>query len=263
VTRPGTDGADDPGGRPPHTHDSRTSDSAGQTFGGRSLEATGFEADDGSADEALVIARANPTDERAWMAALARSRFLVPVLAVPGEVEEVDGRLVEKTSDMAMVTLTSPEGQRALPVFTGMAALQAWDEKARPIPVEPTRAAQAAIAESCDVIVVDVAGPDAFVLRPSMLYALAQGRDWLPGHEDPFVAQSVAHALAREEDVLDHELVSGEPAGHGVFGIRLVLRPGLRADEVQALATRVGERLATDGEFRARVDGVSFILAGG
>lgn len=252
---------------PPHTHDSRTSDSrlsdsAGQTFGGRSLDPTGFETDDGSADEALVVARANPADERAWMAALARSRFLVPVLAVPGETEQVGERLVEKSSDMAMVTLTAPDGQRALPVFTGTAALQAWDGNARPIPVEAARAAQAAIAESCDVIVVDVAGPDSFVLRPSMLYALAQGRDWLPGHKDPFVAQSVAHALAREEPVLDHDLVPGEPAGHGVLGVRLVLRPGLGAEEVQALATRVGERLATDGEFRARVDGVSFILAG-
>ena len=252
---------------PPHTSDSRTSDSrtsdsAGRAFGGRSLDPTGFEADDGSADEALVLARADPADERTWMAALARSRFLVPVLAVPGETEEVDGRLVEKTSDMAMVTLTAPDGRRALPVFTGTAALHAWDEKARPIPVEAPRAAQAAIAESCDVIVVDVAGPDAFVLRPSMLYAVAQGRDWLPGHEDPFVAQSVAHALVREEAVLDHDLVPGEPAGQGVLGIRLVLRPGLSAEELQTLATRVGERLATDGEFRARVDGVSFILAG-
>ena len=246
-----------------HSHDAHSHDSAGQSFEGRSLDPTGFERDDGSADEALVIARADPADERTWMAALARTRFLVPVVAVPGEVEEVDGRLVEKTSDMAMVTLTAPDGQRALPVFTGTAALQAWDEQARPIPVEATRAAQAAITESCGVIVVDVAGPDSFVLRPSMMYALAQGRDWLPGHHDPFVAQSVAHALADEDLVLDHDLVAGEPAGQGVLGIRLVLRQGLRAEEVQALATRVGERLATDGELRVRVDGVSFILAGG
>jgi hypothetical protein len=262
VTRGNVDDAGGAPTGPPHTHDPRLSDSAGRTFGGRSLEATGFEADDGTADPALVVARANPGDERAWVAALAGSRFLVPVLAMPGEVEEVDGRLVEKTSDMAMVTLTSPDGQRALPVFTGTAALRAWDERARPIPVEATRAAQAAIAESCDVIVVDVAGPDAFVLRPSMMYALAQGREWLPGHEDPFVVRSVGQALALEELVHDHELVAGEPAGQGVLGIRLRLRPGLGADEVQELATRVGERLATDGEFRARVDGVSFILAG-
>ncbi|MFN2319084.1 MAG: SseB family protein [Dermatophilaceae bacterium] len=236
-------------------------DSAGQVFAGRSLDATGFEHDDGTADEALVIARSDPSDEHGWMRAVSRTRFLVPVLAVPGEVEEIDGRLVEKTSDMAMVTLTAPDGQRALPVFTGTYALTEWDESARPIPVEAARAAQAAITEQCDVIVVDVAGPDTFVLRPSMVWALAQAQDWLPGHEDPFVAESVARALIEEELVVDHDLVPGEPTGQGVLGIRLVLPTGLRTEEIQALATRVGERLATDGEFRARVDGVSFILA--
>lgn len=243
-------------GEGPHTHDT-----AGRLFAGRSLDPTGFEHDDGTADEALVIARADPSDERGWMAAVVRTRFLVPVLAVPGEVEEVDGRLVEKTSDMAMVTLTAPDGQRALPVFTGTAALHEWDETARPIPVEASRAAQAAITEQCDVIVVDLAGPDSFVLRPSMVWALAQEREWVPAHEDPFIAESVARALAVEDLVVDHDLLSGEPAGRGVLGIRLVLPTGLRAEDIQALATRVGERLATDGEFRARVDGVSFVLA--
>lgn len=242
---------------------SHTHDSAGQTFAGRSLDPTGFEADDGSADEALVVARANPADERSWMAALARTRFLVPVVAVPGEIEEIDGLLSDKTSDMAMVSLTAPDGQRALPVFTGTYALTAWDESARPIPVEAARAAQAAITEECDVIVVDVAGPDTFVLRPSMVWALALGREWLPAHEDPFVAQSVAHALKLEELVQDFDLIAGEPAGQGVLGIRLVLPTGLTAEAIQELATRVGERLATDGELRARVDGLSFVLATG
>ncbi len=240
----------------PHSHDS-----AGQTFSGRALEPTGFEADDGTADEALVIARANPSDERGWVAAVARARFLVPVVAMPGEVEEVDGLTVDKTSDMAMVSLMAPDGQRALPVFTGTYALSEWDPRARPIPVSAARAAQAAITEECDVIVVDVAGADTFVLRPSMIYALATGREWVPGHEDPFVANSVARALAAEEEVVDHDLVPGEPAGQGVLGIRLKLRAGLEVEQVQALATRVGERLASDGELRVRVDGLSFILA--
>lgn len=248
----------------PHTQSPaegpRSRDSAGQSFAGRALDPTGFETDDGSADEALVIARANPADERGWMAALARSRFLVPVVAVPGEVEEVDGLAVDKSSDMAMVSLTAPDGQRALPVFTGTYALSEWDETARPIPVEAARAAQAAITEQCDVMVVDVAGPDTFVLRPSMIYALATGREWLPGHEDPFVAQSVAHALVAEDSVLDHDLVPGQPEGQGVLGIRLRLPDGLESQHIQELAIRVGERLATDGEFRVRVDGVSFIL---
>lgn len=240
----------------PHTHDS-----AGQTFSGRSLDPSGFETDDGTASEALVIARADPTDERTWMAVLAHTRFLVPVVAVPGEVEEVDGLLTDTTSDMAMVSLTAPDGQRALPVFTGTYALGEWDPAARPIPVQAARAAQAAITEQCDVMVVDIAGPDTFVLRPSMVWALAQSQEWLPAHEDPFVAASVARTLAREELVLGHDLLAAEPAGQGILGIRLLLPSGLTAETVQELATRVGEQLATDGEFRARVDGVSFILA--
>jgi hypothetical protein len=55
---------------------------------------------------------------------------------------------------------------------------------------------------------------------------------------------------------------SGEhdPAGAGILRVVLSLRAGLDAARVQALATRVGERIATDGEARARIDGLSFTI---
>ena len=90
---------------------------------------------------------------------------------------------------MAVVTLTSPEGQRALPVFSSIAALARWDATARPVPVTSARAAQAAVSERCDVMLLDLGGEHAQVLRPSMVWALAQERPWLPAHEDPFVAR--------------------------------------------------------------------------
>jgi hypothetical protein len=34
----------------------------------------------------------------------------------------------------------------------------------------------------------------------------------------------------------------------------------LSADQVQGIATAVGERLATDGEVRARIDGLAFAI---
>ena len=40
--------------------------------------------------------------------------------------------------------------------------------------------------------------------------------------------------------------------------LRLTLAPGLSQDEVRALATRVGERLAADGETRARIEALAF-----
>ena len=52
----------------------------------------------------------------------------------------------------------------------------------------------------------------------------------------------------------------GMPAGQGVLAVTLELEQGLTAEEVQAIATRVGERLATDGELRARFDGLAFSI---
>jgi len=179
-------------------------------------------------------------------------------MAVDTEIR--DGLRVDGHAEMATVTLTGPDGQRALPVFSGLDALAAWDPQARPVPVTADRAAQAAVAEGCDTMLLDLASPHALALRPSMVWALAMVRDWEPAHEDPVVAAGVAAAVAAEPDVAGHDLGDGEPPASGVLRVRLALRPGLGDEAVAALATRVGERLATDGELRARLDGLSFAV---
>jgi hypothetical protein len=93
-----------------------------------------------------------------------------------------------------------------------------------------------------------------------MVWALAQQRPWEPAHTDPFVARSVAAAVRDEDDITSHVLEEGNPRGEGVLGVVLDLRPGLDPEQVRAVATRVGERLATDGELRARIDGLAFRL---
>jgi hypothetical protein len=235
-------------------------DSAGVPWGGRELTGTGFDDDTGAADPALAEALERPGDEPALMAAVAGARLLVPIVAEPVSVEEVGGLVAEKQTDMAAVTLVAPDGQRALPAFTSLQTLRAWDPQARPVPVTASRAAQAAVSERCDVMVLDVAGPHTVVLRPSMVWALAQQRDWVPAHEDPVVERAVAAAVRPEESVRAHQVGAGQPAGRGVLAVTLELEPGLTAEQVQAIATRVGERLATDGELRARVDGLAFSI---
>ena len=234
-------------------------DSAGIPFTGRQLSGTGFDDDTGAADAVLDQALRNPGDEAALVSAVAAARLLVPVVAEPAEVDETGALAVEKQTDMAAVTLVAPDGTRALPVFTSMASLASWDAAARPVPVTAARAAQAAVSERCDVMVVDVAGPATVALRPSMVWALAQQRDWLPAHEDDVVARAVAAAVRERPEVLEHELSGGEP-GQGVLRVTLELSPGLTAEQVQAVATAVGERLATDGEVRARIDGLAFSI---
>ncbi|PRY63787.1 type III secretion system (T3SS) SseB-like protein [Knoellia remsis] len=224
----------------------------------RDLVFTGFEGDDGSADPAVEAALVGE-DPTVLMAVLATARLLVPIVAEPVETDLSDeGLAVDKRTDMAAVTLVAPDGERALPVFTSAASLAAWDPQARPVPVTSARAGQAAVSERCDVIVVDVAGPVTRVLRPSMVWALAQQREWVAPHLDPFVAAGVARAVAEEPEVRSHSVEEGAPAGSGVLGVVLELVDGLDAPAVQRVATRVGERLATDGELRARLDGLAF-----
>jgi hypothetical protein len=139
----------------------------------------GFAGDDGAADPALRdalsgAAAGGPT--RPGLAALLRSRLLVPVVAVLGEVEyDADGSAHEKTSDMAAVLMRGHDGRRALLAFTGTDALDAWDPSARPVPVTAPQAAQAALAEGADALVVDVAGPAMFVVEGDDLRQAAAG----------------------------------------------------------------------------------------
>jgi hypothetical protein len=249
-----------------HEEQGRPADSAGQAWEGKSIPSHGFAGDTGAADAALVAALAaahgTPDDdvETALMEHVAQARWLVPVVAVAAEVDESGPHAVDTRSDMAAVTLTSPDGSRALPMFTSLESLAAWDPGARPVPVRAAAAAQAAISEECYVLLVDVASPHATVLRPSMLWALAQERAWQPSHRDAHVAAAVRAAVETEPQVVAHRLEAGEPAGAGVLRVVLSLEPGLDAELVGAVATRIGERIATDGETRARIDALTFAL---
>jgi len=240
------------------------SDSSGTPWTGRVLTGTGFDDDRGEADIDLIAALDHPEDETGLMHAVARARLLVPIVAAPSELHDSGEPMVEKlaimsATDMAVVTLTSPDGQRALPVFSSLAALSAWDAAARPSPVTSARAAQAAVSERCDVMLLDLGLGHECVLRPSMVWALAQQREWLPAHTDPFVTQALSRATADEADVIDC-VGESDPVGAGILRVVLRLRPGLDSAQVQALATRVGEQIATDGEARARIDGLAFTI---
>ncbi len=229
-------------------------DSAGQSWQGREVTDTGFGQDDGSADPEVVAAL--QADDRTLMTALASARLLVPIVAEPTEVVQAGELHADKAADMAVAVLVAPDGTRALPVFTSMDSLTAWDPAARPSPVTAQRAAQAAVSERCDVMVVDVAGA-AVALRPSMVWALAMGRPWAPAHEDAHVRAAVAAAVRDEPGVADAECEAGDG---GALRVVLRLHPGLDQAAIGELAQRVGERLATDGETRARIDAVGFAI---
>src|SRR4051794_3693070 len=126
----------------------RPADSAGQAWEGKSIPSHGFSGDTGAADADLVAALAAahqaPDDhtETALMEHAAQARWLVPVVAVASEVDESGPHAVDTRSDMAAVTLTSADGSRALPMFSSLESLAAWDPSAWPVPVRAAAAAQ-------------------------------------------------------------------------------------------------------------------------
>ncbi|WP_153395279.1 SseB family protein [Ornithinicoccus halotolerans] len=251
----------DPGGRFAGHDPRQGADTAGTPWRGRTLQSTGFDDDTGQADPALLAALDHPEAETALVAAVARARLLVPVVAVAGEqVATEAGPPADAGGDMAAVTLSAPDGTRALPVFSSLAALRAWDPQARPVPVPAWRAAQAALQEECTVLLLDLPaaqGSPSATLRESMVRALAEDRPWRPAHQDDHVQRAVADAVASEPAVAGHALDAGPG---GALRITLALVPGLQRAARQQVVQRVGERLAADVEARARLDAVTVAL---
>ena len=134
-------------------------------------------AESGAADPAVTAALAaydRGTGRSAdVVAALAAGRLLVPVVTVPDDAGGSGGIRTDKASHMATVTTTGRDGRRGLLAFTGVESMQRWDPQARPVPVPTRVAAEAALAEGADAVVVDLAGPVVFALEAADLRALA------------------------------------------------------------------------------------------
>ncbi len=229
---------------------------------GKSLPDPGFAGDDGSADPslvaALVAAAADPAELPAVLAALHRSRVLAPVVALLGEQETTTAGLVrDKSADIAVPLLLDGEGRRALPVFTGLAALARWDPAARPVPVAGSRAAQVALAERADAIVVDPAGPTPATLPLPEVRALAEGRGSVPAWDDPRVSTAIARLLADEPAVRGADLA---PCAGRDGRLTVLVDPGT---DHAALAGRVAAAVAALPAVRDGVRGLEVTVAAG
>jgi hypothetical protein len=152
--------------------------------------------DDGSAAPGVAAALSayasgvgGPADV---IAALSAGRLLVPVVAV---LDEADADGSEKASHMATVLTTGKDGRRGLLAFTSTESMRTWNPSARPLPVPTRRAAESALADGADALVVDIAGPVMFSVDAAELRALSSG--WRPvSDEHGGAAWAVAVGLA-------------------------------------------------------------------
>lgn len=240
-------------------------DSAGVPWAGRRLPAGDFAGDDGAADplvaQALQGLVAGTADDRAVVGALAAARVFVPVVAMRGgaqgerhstSADPVASR-GDTQADLALATLTGPDGRRALPVFAAIGSLARWDPLARPVPVPARRAALSAVAEGCELMVLDPAGPITYVVSRGALWAIGAGREWQPAHEDEQVRAELERVAGAEPAVLGVRAGAGRTAE---LLVTLELTAGLSPEDVTALAARVAEALQASDVVRERVDGL-------
>jgi hypothetical protein len=230
----------------------------------KSLPEPAFTGDDGAADPTLAAALSSYAEGRTGagdvLAALAQARLLVPVVAMLGESEVgADGLRRDKTADMAVPILAGTDGRRALPAFTSLAALTAWDPAARPVPAEAARTALSAYDEGCEVLVVDVAGPHPHVVEGARLRALAQGTVGRPVHEDPAVRAAVEQAVDGTPGLLRCDLGPGAEPGASLLTLHLDATLG--ADGMRTAAMAVAQRLQDDEVVRARLGAALDIAA--
>jgi hypothetical protein len=148
----------------------------------RALAPSPFPGDDGAPEAAVrealgrFAASYEPADYLRAVAALCGDRLLVPVVATATQVgATVAGLTSDKEAEMAVVMLQRADGGKAMLGFTGLDALQAWDARARPVPVTVDKVAETAAAEGAVAVLVDVAGPHPLVLDGEVLDALARG----------------------------------------------------------------------------------------
>lgn len=197
----------------------RPADSAGVAWEGRDLSGPGiegsanplhaFDHDDGTADPAwaAVLGRLaqGEADEADVVRTLSRMRVFAAVVPTVAETSEHEhsghdhehGETLhgDKAADVALVSLQSRDGRRALPVFTSVPALTSWNPQARPVAAWMPRACLSAVEEGNELVVVDPGAETTFVVRRPAVWALGQQQDWTPSYRDPSLARAVGSVV--------------------------------------------------------------------
>jgi hypothetical protein len=145
---------------------------------------------------------------------------------------------------MSIPTLIGQDGRAAVPVFTSLAAMRAWQPAARPVPTDASRVWQAAAQDSC-AVVLDIAGPVPLAIDGARLSALAAGQPVPQPEHDPDV-HAVIGTLAAAHPQITAVRLAGAPGATGPdLTIELTLAAGADPDVAQQLGSAILASLGT------------------
>ena len=258
---------------------SQAADSAGIPFEGREFHDHPFKDDDGSQPErlgtaldALRQALAGSDDDalahaaQTLATALRSDRVLVPLVAEAGELGVTDdGRVVEKSQELSIVTVEGPTGQPTGLMFSSVAEMAKWNKDARPIPVEASRVAAWALTEKVPHVVIDAGSGQPVVCRRGLLWSLVSDEDYVA----PWRSEAVTEALMAKHlwgsvpGLVSAGVRSGWRLDRGVgpdVVVTLALEPGLERAGIDKITQTVAAHWAGVTEVLALVDGIRMEL---
>lgn len=256
-------------------HGAGRADSAGQPWAGRSFEPNASAADDGSAPPLLFEAvrrfRAREVGQTEVVDAIRTSRLLIPLVAELGHTADAGadaavgahGLTVDKSQELAIVTVAGPDGRNVLPVFSSVDAMRRWNPTARPVPADGVRVALAAASESTELVVLDPRSDTEFAVRRPAVWAIAQDKPWRPSFEDEGIIAAFEASISSELAALSVRLAPGD-ADARLAGPELVvdleLVSGLDRAELDTVLARLAQRWAADDAIATGVDSLKVRL---
>lgn len=133
-----------------------------------------FADDHGEADPVTRQALSRVEGQESYvraLVALCSSRLLMPIVASGDETAHPDP---DRHAEMAAVQLVL-DGVAHLLAFTGLDAMQAWQDGARPVPCTLDDLCATVREAGAEKLLLDVAGPHPFLIEGEVLGLLAQG----------------------------------------------------------------------------------------
>ncbi len=252
-----------------HINPNRLSDSAGTPWAGREFDVNNFAGDDGSAPAKLIEAIAKfhrqEVTAEAVVDELRESRLLIPLLAQLGESEiGAHGQNVDKSAELSIVTVATPDDQNGLPVFSSVAAMQRWNPAARPVPADARRVALAAAAEENTRVILDPESDTEFAIRRPAIAAVAQGLNWVHPARNKSVFDEIERITSLFELFEGFQLEDCDPKSRlhsAELLLQLTLKPGLDQAAVESLMQNFAVKLGESETIAEHVDSLRVKLA--
>jgi hypothetical protein len=242
-------------------------DSAGVPWQGRSFSENQFAEDDGTASPELISAIQKfhlSGDATNVFLEFSKSRLLIPLIAelVDSEVGP-HGQTVDKSADLSIVTVQTPDQQTGLPVFSSVDTMKAWNTDARPVPSDAVRAALSAATDGTTRIILDPGSKTEFAFRRAAIAALAQQKSWRPPHLDESVIGAFRSGIAKEESITDILISSLDPMSRlegPEIKIELRAKIGLDKEQLEKVLHRITQSWAASKVIAAAVDSMALVV---